>query len=313
MANLKLANLSSRILWSRLTFTHLNCICISFHWSWLPSVLLLSVFEKTPYSTRILIVPEIALIFVIVLIHELAHAASASWMGCPAKEIVFVAFGGVTLFRNPLPWLKQLFVAASGPATNLALAPVTFLIWYWFGYSRGGDLSQLLWRIAWANVAMTAFNLLPIWPLDGGVVLQAAITARFGITRSRTITGAVSIICIVPLTAWMIHLQHFFFILLLGAIGVLNSMIICWSMGRLAEEKRWGFHPSAKCPYCRGPAVDAPVNICNNCGQCCNALMHEGRCWKCGAVNNLILCSFCGTPSSAEDWLRIGNDAITHS
>ena len=121
------------------------------------------------------------LVFVTVLIHELAHAVVAIRRGLPVPRITLFVFGGVShLSRQPRSAGEEFFIAAAGPATSLALALVIF------GASvlmRGTNeqLKALFEYLAFVNVLLAVFNILPGFPLDGGRVLRSIAWKR---TRS---------------------------------------------------------------------------------------------------------------------------------
>ena len=121
------------------------------------------------------------LLFVTVLLHELAHAVVAIRRGLPVPRITLFIFGGVShLSRQPRTAGEEFFIAAAGPATSLALALAIF------GASilvRGSSeqLEAMFSYLAFANILLAVFNILPGFPLDGGRVLRSIAWKR---TRS---------------------------------------------------------------------------------------------------------------------------------
>jgi stage IV sporulation protein FB len=166
-----LAPLGRRLALARFRVGHACGVPISIHWSWLPCMLLWVVWGTSGYSSKSWEFAEIVAMFLIVLLHEMGHVAVARGVGRAAREVVLWPLGGVALTEMPNWCADEVLVAAAGRAVNLVLLPVLFGMWYWFGYFRGGNVSQLLWRVAWDNVGILFFNLLPIWPLDGGRVV----------------------------------------------------------------------------------------------------------------------------------------------
>lgn len=119
--------------------------------------------------------------FMSVLTHELSHSVLARRQGIPVHGITLFIFGGVSrLSREPDgPW-KEFIIAVIGPVSSLFLAAVFGGAWYALG---GGDstLEVMLFLLAWSNLSLGVFNILPGYPLDGGRVLRAAI---WGVTGS---------------------------------------------------------------------------------------------------------------------------------
>lgn len=120
----------------------------------------------------------IVALFASVLLHEIGHALVSRHFGIRTIEIVMFPIGGVSRpERQPRP-AEELWVALTGPLVNLALAAV-LLVWAWLrtGTLIPADLlhpndTNLLHRIAFGNLLLGLFNLLPAYPMDGGRVLR---------------------------------------------------------------------------------------------------------------------------------------------
>ena len=119
------------------------------------------------------------LIFACVLVHELAHSILARAKGAEVGAIVLLPIGGVSqIERMPERWSDELAIAAAGPLASLGLAVLAGVaaaltgarLWPINLYGGG-----LLPRLAWLNLVLGLFNLLPAFPLDGGRVLRAAL------------------------------------------------------------------------------------------------------------------------------------------
>ncbi len=126
----------------------------------------------------------IGALFASVLLHELGHAAVARRFGIRTIEIVMFPIGGVSRpERTPRP-NEELWVALAGPVVNLGLAAALL---GWVSLHSGililQELRQpsdanLLQRIAYGNLMLGLFNLLPAYPMDGGRVLRAFLALR---------------------------------------------------------------------------------------------------------------------------------------
>src|ERR1700720_1070887 len=124
----------------------------------------------------------VAIIFGCVILHELGHALVGRHAGIPAKAIILLPIGGVTLLdetRQPLEpgamtWKRDVRIALAGPLVNLVIAlaggSIILLaapqVQLWGRpYLDSGNLPR---SVVWANIWLAGFNLLPAYPLDGG-------------------------------------------------------------------------------------------------------------------------------------------------
>jgi len=115
------------------------------------------------------------LLYVSVLLHELAHSVLAQWYGLPVRRITLYLLGGVSeIEKEPPTPGKEFMVAAAGPALSLGLAGVGYLADVYL-VDGGGVAEVLIWQLWVANLIVGIFNLLPGLPLDGGRMLRAGV------------------------------------------------------------------------------------------------------------------------------------------
>jgi Zn-dependent protease/CBS domain-containing protein len=133
----------------------------------------------------------VGIIFGSVIFHELGHALVARRAGIPAKSIILLPIGGITILDEaqapPEPqnaWKRDVWIAIAGPMINLALAGASALVLVTVipGFHLMGHppmhSSALLRSIVWVNLYIGLFNLLPAYPMDGGRVLRALFSRR---------------------------------------------------------------------------------------------------------------------------------------
>ncbi|MEV1171515.1 site-2 protease family protein [Nonomuraea sp. NPDC049784] len=121
------------------------------------------------------------LLYVSVLLHELAHSVLAKWYGLPVRRITLYLLGGVSeIEKEPPTPGKEFMVAAAGPALSLGLAGLGLAADVYL-VNGGGILEVLVWQLWFANLIVGVFNLLPGLPLDGGRMLRAGV---WKLTRS---------------------------------------------------------------------------------------------------------------------------------
>jgi len=135
------------------------------------------------------------LLFVSVLLHELAHSLVARSRGLPVKNITLFIFGGVSnIEQEPKSPGVEFQIAAVGPLVSILIGVVCFLLLLPLRGTRS-PLEGILFYLAFTNVLLGVFNLIPGFPLDGGRVLRSIIWKITGslrqATRIASITGQI--------------------------------------------------------------------------------------------------------------------------
>jgi len=113
------------------------------------------------------------LFFASVVAHELAHSLVGRANGIPVKSITLFIFGGVSLMTKEASKAKaELLMAGAGPACSLALGGFFGLLWL-FTQGVVEPLAAMAMWLAYVNLMLAVFNLIPGFPLDGGRVLRS--------------------------------------------------------------------------------------------------------------------------------------------
>jgi Zn-dependent protease/predicted transcriptional regulator len=121
------------------------------------------------------------LFFASILIHELSHSLTAVRMGIKIPEITLFIFGGVAhLSEEPTDPKVELKIAIAGPLASFALAVIFWVIQIALQGRAPGLLVAIFDYLAWINVALGVFNLVPGYPLDGGRILRAIVWWKTG-------------------------------------------------------------------------------------------------------------------------------------
>jgi len=151
-------------------------IPIRLHISLLVAIVLLSIFSGAGLLAILILA---AGIFGSVALHELGHSVVARAKGGYIHEIVLYPFGGAAKISNiPKRPVDEILVALAGPAVSLALS----LIFRQF---------ELLWFLGYLNGMLFFFNILPVFPMDGGRVLRAALILNKGRVDATRIAATV--------------------------------------------------------------------------------------------------------------------------
>ena len=135
------------------------------------------------------------LLFASVLLHEFGHITVARRFGVRTPAVTLLPIGGVAqMERIPEEPRQELAISLAGPAVNLVIGGAIVL-------ALGGlpthpdmeltNLGQAFWtHLAFANLALALFNLLPAFPMDGGRALRALLAARLGYARGTKAAAA---------------------------------------------------------------------------------------------------------------------------
>ena len=137
-----------------------------------------------------------AILFISILLHELAHSIVATRYGLKVRQIVLFIFGGVSDIEEEeqitTDFRKEFKIAVAGPATSFVLAAIFASVWWVISLFQGNSGNGSIMAGGGSNVIITmaegvffysaivnlllgTFNLIPAFPLDGGRILRAGL------------------------------------------------------------------------------------------------------------------------------------------
>jgi Zn-dependent protease len=193
-------------------------IDVYLHWLWFPGAVIRYLYPIGDYSAHGWIVLEVLAVFLIVLLHEFGHSLACRSVGGRAEEIILWPFGGVAFVSPPPRPGAVLWSIAAGPLVNIALTPILGVPYY---LARLGSLSgvspnaaNFIQNIFFVNLVILGFNLLPVFPLDGGQILQSLLWFFLGRARSLQAATIVGFIGAAVFTALALYLQSPIFLIL---------------------------------------------------------------------------------------------------
>jgi Zn-dependent protease len=216
-------------------------IQVYLHFTWF----LLLAYELTQrigvYSSQVWAAYEYLALFGIVLLHEFGHALACRQTGGTADQIVLWPLGGIAFVNPPRRPGAVLWSIAAGPLVNVVLLPILTIVLAMVrpgaGTAEPSDLYLLVWHIWVINIALLIFNLLPIYPLDGGQILRALLWFPLGEIRSLQIASVVGLMGGAGLALYAISIWSFWLGLL--AAFILSRAIAGWQYSKalvLEEE-----------------------------------------------------------------------------
>jgi Zn-dependent protease len=139
----------------------------------------------TPVEYWIMGAAGAIILFISVLIHELAHSKLATKYGVKVNQIVLFLFGGVSDIAGELKdYRKDAKMAIAGPLTSFAISAAFFVALLAVTNFVGGDgaaakvVLGIFYYGALINLMLGVFNLIPAFPSDGGRILRAALMRK---------------------------------------------------------------------------------------------------------------------------------------
>jgi Zn-dependent protease len=248
---------------------------------------------------------EYLALFAIVTLHEFGHAFACRSVGGRAERIVLWPLGGIAYVDPPQRPGATLWSLAAGPLVNLALAPVLFLLLVlargagWAGSAP--DAFVLLLALNYINVGLLLFNLLPVYPLDGGQILRSLLWFVLGRARSLLVATAIGLVGTVGLAWWAISSRSVW-------IGIMAFFVgtSCWSgfqqARALAQVARLPRRAGFACPDCGAQPLFGAFWACGACGADFDTFETGAQCPSCHSRYGVTRCIDCGRESPVGEW-----------
>ncbi len=280
-------------------------IDVYLHWAWF-IVAVYFINRAKGYDSPIWSVLEYLALFAIVLMHEFGHALACRAVGGSANQIVLWPLGGVAYIAPPHRPGPQLISIAAGPMVNVVLAIVfggllslsSGLGWV----ELNTDVRAFLQMLVVITIVLLIFNLLPIYPLDGGQILRSLLWFIVGPADSLMVTCVISFVGVAGLTVLAVIAKSVW-------LGILSVFVLasCWgglmqarALARIAKlPRRAGF----TCPACKTAPPVGALWRCRNCGNQFDTFAAFGVCPACGAQFSQASCAECGSVKPIEDWV----------
>lgn len=281
-------------------------IDVFLHWSWF----LVGVYEVQSrsgrYSSILWNILEYLALFLIVTLHEFGHALACRQVGGRANQIVLWPLGGVAYVDPPPRAGATLWSIAAGPLVNVVFVPVLLVLGTFMKTSglasTSPDLMHLIRSTAWINLALLIFNILPVYPLDGGQILRSLLWFILGRARSLMVAAVFGFLGVAGFIYFAVRVGDAW----LGIIALYMG-INCWSgfkqaqaLSQLAKiPRRAGY----SCPTCNTAPPIGEYWKCGNCGQAFDTFATGAVCPNCNSRFEVTRCLDCGRLHPLAEWM----------
>jgi Zn-dependent protease len=294
-------------------------IRVLLHWSWI-LMAMYQISRPSIYDSTIWKIAEYVALFAIVLLHEFGHAFASRQVGGESKEILLWPFGGIAFVRVPPRAGAQLWGIVAGPLVNVGiwlglaaafsvtlgasfaevlLHPLRFL----YAVADRPDPIRFCGMMYVINAFVLGFNVLPIYPLDGGQTLRSLLWFWLGRARSLQVASIIGLIGLPLLLVWRLQNDQLSLFTLLLAFFLGRQ---CWAGFQQSKMlfmlERMPRHPEFACPVCRQAPPEGEIWLCGQCRQPFDTFRYHAVCPRCQAVQPTTTCAFCGAQHPMAEW-----------
>lgn len=280
-------------------------IDVYLHWTWFVVAAIEIEYLRNRYTSLGWSLLEYLSLFLIVLLHEFGHALACRQVGGKADQIMLWPLGGVAYVSPPSRPGATLWSIAAGPLVNVLLLPpliAGFVAAKNLGWAQTRhDAYELALMVLFIDASLLVFNLLPVYPLDGGQILRSLLWFLLGRGRSlaaATILGFVGAAAFVLLALWWRSIW---------LVAIAGYMLMnCWRgmKGALAlmRMEKMPRRDNFACPAC---GTHPPIGAywrCSDCGGVFDTFATQSVCPHCRVQHSDTVCVDCHAKSPMSKW-----------
>lgn len=280
-------------------------IDVFLHWTWFVVAAIEIGYMRNRYSSLVWSLLEYLALFLIVLLHEFGHALACRQVGGSADQIMLWPLGGVAYVNPPQRPGATLWSIAAGPLVNVLLLPLLIAVFAaarMAGWAHAQpDAFQWIWSVLWIDVLLLGFNLLPVYPLDGGQILRSLLWFIVGRARSLAAATVLGFVGAAGLVLLALRWRDTWGILIAGYMLMVcwGGMKGAWALMKLEKAPR---RESFSCPACGSKPPVGAYWRCSDCRGLFDTFSTKSVCPHCHVQHFETVCVDCRAQSPMSNW-----------
>jgi Zn-dependent protease len=275
-------------------------ITVYLHWTWFIVAGLGVEWGRKMFGSIQWATAAYLLLFAIVLLHEFGHSLACRSVGGQANRIILWPLGGAAFVSPPPRAGALLWSIVAGPLVNVVLLLISIPLAMAFWHDPSGLGRFIVNGFFAQNLVLLIFNLIPIYPLDGGQIVRALLWFVIGRVNSLAVSAWIGlVVASAGAVAAAVHAQ--WWLAMVAAFGAAQSWAAVKQAKVLRVRSSAPRQPGVACPGClTSPPVGAFWRC--GCGQMFDNFQHGGTCPHCGVRYLSSLCLECGQQSPMARW-----------
>lgn len=275
-------------------------ITVYLHWTWFIVAGLGVQWGRKMFGSIEWATAAYLLLFAIVLLHEFGHSLACRSVGGQANRIILWPLGGAA-FVNPPPRAGALLWSiVAGPLVNVVLLIISIPLAMSFWHDHSGLGRFIVNGFFAQNLVLLIFNLIPIYPLDGGQIVRALLWFVIGRVNSLAVSAWIGLV-VASLGAVAAALHAQWWLAMVAVFGAAQSWAAVKQANVLRVRAAAPRQPGVVCPACSASPPVGEFWRCR-CGQMFDNFLNGGTCPHCGVRYLSSLCLECGHQSPTPRW-----------
>lgn len=277
-------------------------IQVFLHWTWFLVAIYGYQARSRDYSTPVWPALEYLALFVIVLMHEFGHSLACRSVGGLADRIMLWPLGGVAFVQPPQRPGAVLWSIVAGPLVNVVLLPISFVAGLALVSSgiQNPNLEHFVETLTYINLVLLIFNMLPIYPLDGGQILRALLWFVIGQRRSLLVASVIGLVGAGAGVLFALSLGSVLLVIM-AAFAALQSWSGFQQARLMPDQPNASSRAGVQCPSC-GVAPPPGAYWTCPCGRAFDVFESRGTCPNCGGMFAMIPCPACQQSAPPGAW-----------